>query len=729
MEVIQKYKRTFAFVLLCLFVLPAILARNAPPIEPGNGDYFKLSADLLKDEIRLNNQPWLYHPGDNIAWASPAFDDSGWKTTDTWFDSNNLTQSGWSGAGWFRLHLLVDSTLWHRPLALNVQQVGASEVFLDGRRVAQFGKVGSSRDDENVYLTMNENFLLSPTSIIFDKANHVIAVRFSSFNITEAHPQLGHGFRMALGDLNSAVAANAAERRVATFTQVAISIVPVVFAILHLLLFLFYRRARENLYFAVFSSMLGITFFAGLQTEFSMVTDLSRALFFLRMSSTLFMAALIAGLRFLYALFYPRLPNQFWVILLITAGFVIVDLSRPFEDNLLDTIPEMVILMEMLRVALVAIYRKKDGAWIIGAGFILFVLAFIWGILSTTGTDANMLTALVLASFGIFGFLLSMSVYLSRNFARTNKKLEARLVQVRELSEMNIRQERERVRLEKEYSHTLEDKVKERTQELENTLQQLKETQNQLILKEKMASLGKLVAGVAHEVNTPLGAASSTVDVSARGFNKLSELVKNSQSLEELRDNKQFKKIFELMNKNHQVTATALERISKMVKSLKSFSGLDEAEFQRMNIHDGLDSTITLIQHEIKDGVSVVKEYGELPPIYCSPSEMNQVFMTLLINAIEAIENKGSVTIQTFADDINAYIKISDTGNGIPAEKLKSLFDFSFSTKSARVAVGMGLFNAYNFIRKHNGDITVESEVGKGSAFTVMLPIDFEDTK
>lgn len=712
-----------SFILFGLLMLSVAQAWNDSTIHPGDVEYIKLSSEQFSDKIWLDDPVWKYHQGDNAAWANPEFDDSQWETLTTGFNLKNLPDSQWNGLGWFRLHLIVDSLLWNQSLALNVFQVAAAEIYLDGNLVTKFGTPASSKREEKGYVTMNENFLPPAKSIVFEKTNHVIAVRLSSF-FAEAYPHLEPGFRIVLSELNSTIASSAEQRKLTANAQMILTIVPLVFALLHLLLFLFYRRAKENLYYAVFTSMLGAAFFNGLQIEFSMVTDFPQALFFWKMSSAVFKIALIAGLRFLYALFYPTLPKQFWMFFLMSASGVLLGLVQPFNENTLHSVPEIITLLEMLRVAAVAIGKKKDGAWIIGAGFILFAAAFMWGILATMGTDANLLTALAVALSGIFGFLLSMSIYLSRNFARTNKHLEAQLLQVQELSEKAIQQEREQARLEKAYSQTLEVKVKERTQELENTLIQLKETQNQLILNEKMASLGKLVAGVAHEVNTPLGAASSTVDVSTRGIKKISELIDNSKSLDELKNNKQFQKIIGLIDNNHQVTAAALERISRMVKTLKSFSGLDEAEFQSVDIHEGLDSTITLIKHEMGDSLTLVKEYGELPQILGSPSELNQVFMTLLMNAVEAIKDEGTVTIRTFADDSNIYIKISDTGKGIPAEDLKTLFDFNFSTKSSRVAVGTGLFNAYNFIRKHNGGIKVESDVGTGTEFLITLPIN-----
>lgn len=426
---------------------------------------FFLSSDHLKDGTWLPDGLWKYHRGDNAEWASPEFDDSEWETTSTRLNPNNLPKSGWNGIGWFRLHLVVDSTLWNRPLALNVSQWGASEIYLDGRLVAQFGKVGSLKRDEEGYLATNTDFLPPPKAIVFGKTNHVIAVRFSNFY--PQYPQLWQGFRIVLRDLNSAIALSVSQKRVITNIQMVLTIVPVVFAILHLLLFFFYPRAKENLYYTLFTLTFGALWFTFLQTGFSLVTDSRQALLFFKLNYALVPIAFIAGLRFSYALFYPRLPKQFWIFLLIGAGIGMWKWGHPFSQWYVHWFI-MITLLEMLRVVVVAIRRKKDGAWIIGVGFIFFTVAFLWvfinfilDMLAILPLNWNIFFALALSGF--FVLLLSMSVFLSRNFARTNKNLEAQLIQVKDLSEKTIRQERERAQLEAENTR--------KTQELEEARQ------------------------------------------------------------------------------------------------------------------------------------------------------------------------------------------------------------------------------------------------------------------
>ena len=282
-----------------------------------------------------------------------------------------------------------------------------------------------------------------------------------------------------------------------------------------------------------------------------------------------------------------------------------------------------------------------------------------------------------------------------------------------------------------DYSKNLEKKVVDRTQEikhkndeLEKTLQQLKDTQAQLFIQEKMASLGNLVAGVAHEINNPIGAVNSAAAILNRCVETITNSIEKSKTLEEIKNDPKFQKSIRILRENTDITAMASDRIVKIVRSLKNFARLDEAEFQKANILEGLDNTLTLLHHEMKNKVEIVKEYGEIPLLNCYPNQLNQVFMNLLANANQAIDGKGTITIKTFANGQNVTVQISDTGKGIPQENIRRIFDPGFTTKGVGVGTGLGLSISYNIIQKHHGRIEVASEVGRGTTFTITLPIE-----
>jgi PAS domain S-box-containing protein len=256
---------------------------------------------------------------------------------------------------------------------------------------------------------------------------------------------------------------------------------------------------------------------------------------------------------------------------------------------------------------------------------------------------------------------------------------------------------------------------------------ELAETQQQLYQADKMASLGKLTAGIAHEINTPVGVINSNVDVVFRCIEKLEAEIEKSQHSGTPQNVEEQRKYLQILKKNNRTFMSATERVTKILRSLKNFIRMDEAEYQEADIHEGIDSTVTLLEKEIDDRIEVVKEYGEIPRIGCYPGELNQVFMNLLTNALHAIPGKGRITIQTFPEDGWVHIQITDSGVGIPPEQRKQLFAPGFKREGARVKMGMGLFTSFNIVQRHRGRIRVESEPGKGSTFTVSLPVNAEN--
>ncbi len=260
--------------------------------------------------------------------------------------------------------------------------------------------------------------------------------------------------------------------------------------------------------------------------------------------------------------------------------------------------------------------------------------------------------------------------------------------------------------------------------ELESTLQRLHETQEELLLKEKMASLGKLVASVAHEINTPIGTILSAADVSERALIKLKDSLNGRLTKGEIENDEQLSRSLSALNDNARVTSTAGRRISSIVQSLKSFSQLDEAEFQSFDIHEGIESSLVLLGTQKLKGIKIIKKYGEIPAVGCYPGLLNQVFINIINNAAEAIFESGTISIATYVKNNEIMVDISDTGIGMSKERLKSLFDFGFTSGPSRIKMGTGLLTSYNIMQKHHGRIEVESEVGKGSTFSIVLPIN-----
>ena len=239
--------------------------------------------------------------------------------------------------------------------------------------------------------------------------------------------------------------------------------------------------------------------------------------------------------------------------------------------------------------------------------------------------------------------------------------------------------------------------------ELTRTLKELQDTQLKLINSEKMASLGQLVAGVAHEINTPIASIKSNNEIATKLITKLND-----------------ENLGELLKEINAIDKEAIERINRLVVSLRKFVRLDEAELQEADINKELDLTLDLIRHETKNRITINKNYGEIPPIKCYPNMLNQVFMNILVNAAQSIENEGEITIDTMFENNNLIVEIKDNGCGI--KEPEKIFFAGYTTKGVGVGTGLGLAISQKIIEKHEGKIEVSSKINCGSKFTITIP-------
>jgi signal transduction histidine kinase len=269
--------------------------------------------------------------------------------------------------------------------------------------------------------------------------------------------------------------------------------------------------------------------------------------------------------------------------------------------------------------------------------------------------------------------------------------------------------------------------LRKKNEKLEELLAELQAMQSELILTEKMAALGKLVAGMAHEINNPVGAISSANQLSRRYIEKMAGYPESADTSAPAENNAGLRKLIGILKDNTEVIDKASARIDSLVKSLRSFASLDEADFQKADIHDGIENTLILLATELQNGITVTRDYEELPQIYCYPSQLNQVYMNILNNALQAVGSSGSIHIRTFRDDDLINVQISDSGRGMSEEQLQTLFDFDFSNSGSRVKLRSGLVTAGSIVKKHKGRMTVDSRVGEGSTFTITLPVDMRD--
>ena len=273
-------------------------------------------------------------------------------------------------------------------------------------------------------------------------------------------------------------------------------------------------------------------------------------------------------------------------------------------------------------------------------------------------------------------------------------------------------------------------------EELEGAYKELKASQAKILRQEKMASIGQLAAGVAHEINNPMAFISSNLGTLDKYVGRLTEFIQTqtevieslhaTDAIEGLNRKQKELKLDYITEDIKGLISESLdgsERVQKIVQGLKSFARVDEAEYKYADMNECIESTINVVWNELKYKATLKKDYGNLPLTKCYPQQMNQVFMNLLINAGDAIEKQGEILIKTWDEDGSIWVGISDTGRGILKEDLNRIFEPFFTTKEVGKGTGLGLSITYEIVKNHHGEIGVESEVGKGTTFTVRIPI------
>lgn len=290
----------------------------------------------------------------------------------------------------------------------------------------------------------------------------------------------------------------------------------------------------------------------------------------------------------------------------------------------------------------------------------------------------------------------------------------------------------------------LESRLISQNSSLAKAYENLKASQAQLVQSEKMASLGQMVAGVAHEINTPLGYVKSNMEIVRDAYGKIDALngaydmllgmiqspdtdeavlAEHLAELQSLREEVAASYPRDSMEDLFADSLYGLQQISEIVVSLKDFSRLDRAAVDEVDLNQCIEAALRIGHNVIKHKAEVVRDFGELPRVSCTPSQINQVFLNLATNAAHAMESYGRIMIKTFADERFVHAVVQDNGKGIPPENLKKIYDPFFTTKPVGQGTGLGLSIVFGIIKDHKGHIQVKSEVGKGTAFCVSLPI------
>ncbi|MCC7402589.1 MAG: beta galactosidase jelly roll domain-containing protein [Chitinophagaceae bacterium] len=713
-------KKLLLILFVFIFTSPLLIAQEKK-------DYFFLTDSMLKNLSWLNNMSldingnWKYHAGDSVfasdIWTKPDFDDNAWEKTQTTLNVDSLPGRGWNGIGWFRLHLLIDSSLLNKPLSLYVSQPGASEVYLNGKLFARFGEVGASKNNE---VTLNTLTLIPPL-IVFTQQENILAIRYSGFNVMQNRPPTvsALGFKLAIGKPDEVNKAMLEHGIFFKSLEALVIAIPLTFALIHFILFLFYRREKSNLYFALFALILAL--WGILEHESVGNPNAVFSLFLKRLWLPYLAIMPVVGLRFLYSLFYKKIPNSFWFFLFASVGIAIWSWFALVP--ILSLILFILSLAEMIRIVIVAMRKRTSGAWIIGVGFAAFSISLILIlILIVTNNFSLTLWYILIYLTGVLPILLSMSVFLSQRIAFAYKSLESEIKKTLELRLENARKETELKKA---------SELKAAYQALEEAHVNLQATQAQLIHSEKMASLGELTAGIAHEIQNPLNF-----------VNNFSEV--NKELLTEMKgemDKGNFADVKEIVNDiiaNEEKINHHGKRADGIVKSMLQHSRSSSGQKEPADINALCDEYLRLGYHGLraKDKSFNAKfetDFDEsIGKINVVAQDIGRVILNLITNAFYSVNEKRksagegyhpSVTIKTKKMEKQVKITVRDNGNGIPQKARDKIFQPFFTTKPAGEGTGLGLSLSYDIVKAHGGEIFVDTREGQFTEFSILLPL------
>lgn len=449
----------------------------------------------------------------------------------------------------------------------------------------------------------------------------------------------------------------------------------------------------------------------------------------------------IAGIWFLRIflftkIYLPKLDKGFYFIYSVY-GFILVNalfISLTLSYQVL-LVTQSVVVLYVLFVAIFVWTKGYSPARYYLLAWSFFMLSILWFVLSEMGVlSYTVLTAYIMPLGSTLEvILLSFALADKINVLINEKEKE-------QADKLYILKENERLIIKQ--NENLEEKVKKRTEELEYTLHNLQNTQTQMVNQEKMASLGQLTAGIAHEINNPINFVSSNISPLKRDINEILEVVEayrekgeiefSEESKSELKEKEkeiEFDFVIEEINQLLNGMEEGARRTVEIVKGLRLFSRVDEQDVKKVDVHDGLDSTLILLSSSMNGKIKIIKEYGSIPLVECLPGKINQVFMNIITNAIHALlDNLNHISapeiiLRTRKSDKNVVIEIEDNGPGMPDKVKQRIFEPFFTTKSVGKGTGLGLSIVYTIIENHKGTLEVRSKEGKGTNFIITLPI------
>ncbi len=663
------------------FVFSTIFLQAQPRVLP-------VSLDSLHRGQLLTTYPWQYHAGDDLRWASPHFDDRNWLPYKPYFDRDNAPP-GWKGIGWFRLHIELDSVPAQQELTILVAQIGATEVYIDGKRVGGFGTIGHSATSGSDYASHNELI----TFRLQQPGHHLIAIRQATFRsyITRGM-RYQQGFRSWLardvGALNNNRAMSVGLQGVFVLVFVAL---------LHLFLFLFYPARQSNLYYSLWQIAFGATstcvYFEYFATDPIALQSLAYGFWFGNVAFS------IVGIVFIYSVCYTTFPRLIWGwygLALLMAGltaFHSVINSTPWRSGFV-----LLCLLEVFRVVILATLRGQSGIWLIGLG----LLSIAFGIFVGTSDvlhiwQNNGWGQMLFTNFCFLTLPLCTSLYLARDFGDRLKQVEA-------LSAQTRAQEAEKLKLIAEQNEQLERTVRERTDQLQRQTDKLQELD---------AFKSRFFINLTHEFRTPLTLI----------------LGPTEQLLARHADDKTQQQVG-LIRRNAQ-------RLLRLINQLLDLSKLEAG---KMSLTTAPGDLISLVRGTLQSFESLARQNDialqftavqERLVKYVDRDKLEKILYNLLANALKFTPTGGTVSV-SLTDDNSVpegwiQLSIQDTGVGIPAAKQPYIFDRFYQADASdtreQEGTGIGLALTKELVDLQGGTINLRSQEGIGTLVVVQLPL------
>lgn len=711
-----------------MLVAPLLTALLQPAVDPEVADLQHLCA--CPDSV-LVLSGWRYQPGHDPRFAEPAADDRAWGTASPFFEGS-ATPENWPGEGWFRQRVEVPSD--GQPYGLFVTYSGGFELFVDGRSVAT-RSLPPPEDPADTTVSKNElvatwagvrgaDEVEGRGSVVV--ALHIVAAPETSFVGEWAR----RGALVTLCPLQPSVARTVQRETQFRYLYGIFIGIALALGILHLLLDLFvYDRGSGHFDYAVFT--LGTASLSACIIGRSGAETVGAAELWGRAFILSLILISVFGVRFFSLM--ANGPSGLGRRGALVVGGLMALLTPWLTVPWVYAFVLGALLLNIWWVTQVVRQGHPDR-WIILIG----MMACFAGATLQMGQHVLGFGALsdVIYIYGFVILLFGMSIHLARSVGRTHDALAHQVDEVKKLSAESLAQEQQardealrRMALEAENRQQAErladaERRAELMEELEAANRELRATQAQLVQTEKMASLGQLVAGVAHEMNTPIGAIRSVHGSLASAVAKIRARV--SALAPAALEDKKFAKALDVLDDGAGVISRGSERVSEIVQRLRTFARLDEAELQRVNVHDGLEDTLVLARHELKLGIEVVRDFEATEAIACFPGQLNQVFLNLVINARQAMGTHGTLTLRTRDIGEGQIIEVQDDGPGIAPDHIGRIFDPGFTTKGVGVGTGLGLAICFRIIEAHHGRLEVESVEGEGAIFRIWLPKNLE---